>query len=288
MRRILIISGLLLAVACGTAAKELQLPQIPRTLTMPQERAAYLLAHYWDNLDFTDSGTIGDSPFMVQSFSNFASVFPIGGNEAVKAGIDSMLMKASVNPEAVKTLVRIADDYLYEPESPVYNEEHYIIFLNCLLNGNYLEETEKIRPRYQLAEAMKNRVGYQAADFEFTDRQGQSRRLSEVVSKEDILLIFFNPDCDHCRQVLYELQNDAARREEVAAGWLAVVAVYSGDEAATWQDYASTLPDDWIVGIEPMKIFDEELYVLREFPTVYILDNAHRVKAKNVSLEKGE
>lgn len=282
--RYILILCIIMQASCRSNAKELVLPTIPPTLTLPHERAAYLLVHYWDNLDFSDSGTISDSPFMAQSFSDFTSVFPIAGHEAIKAGIDTMLSKASVNPEAVKTLLRIADDYLYEPESPVYNEEHYIIFLNCILDGNYLDESAKMRPRYQLAEALKNRVGYHAADFGFTDRKGNNRNLKDIQSKDEILLIFFNPDCDHCQQVLHELQMDETRKAEIDSGWLTVVAIYSGDEQATWQAYADTLPENWIVGIEPMKIYDEELYVLREFPTVYILDKEHRVKAKNVRI----
>lgn len=286
MKKIFFCLGLLLSLL-NCEARELQLPSIPSTMTMPQERAAYLLAHFWDNLDFTDDAAIADVPFMAQNFANFASVFPVATPEAIEAGIDTLLSKASVNKDALELMVRIADDYLYETDSPVYNEEHYILFLNRLLASPYLDTTAKMRPEFQLKEAMKNRVGHSATDFEFTDREGQPRKLSDIRAKDDILLIFFNPDCDHCRQVLHELQNDSTRKAEIDSGWLTVVAIYSGDEADAWKEYAATLPDNWIVGIEPMKVLDDEIYVLREFPTVYLLDKNLIVKAKNIALSKG-
>ena len=35
-------------------------PSIPSTLTEPEERKEYLLQHYWDNFDFSDSALVNN------------------------------------------------------------------------------------------------------------------------------------------------------------------------------------------------------------------------------------
>ena len=41
--------------------KKFTLPLIPAMLNTPELRADYLVRHYWDNMDFTDTGCYGTS-----------------------------------------------------------------------------------------------------------------------------------------------------------------------------------------------------------------------------------
>ena len=49
-------------VSCSHAqqqkTKEFRLPDVPVTLTAPEDRAAYLSLHYWDHFDFADTSPI--------------------------------------------------------------------------------------------------------------------------------------------------------------------------------------------------------------------------------------
>ena len=38
--------------------KEFRLPDVPVTLTAPEDRAAYLSLHYWDHFDFADRKSV--------------------------------------------------------------------------------------------------------------------------------------------------------------------------------------------------------------------------------------
>lgn len=91
--------------------------------------------------------------------------------------------------------IGLSDKYLYEPNSPMHDEELHILVLRALLDNPCLSDTDKIRPRYLLEIAMKNRPGDVAADFTVTCRDGRRRQLSGI--KADYVLVYFNdPDCE--------------------------------------------------------------------------------------------
>lgn len=64
-----------------------------------------------------------------------------------------------------------------DPNSPMRNEEHYILFLEALLSLPGLPEAERIRPAYRLETTRKNRPGTIAADFAYTDHRGKRQTL---------------------------------------------------------------------------------------------------------------
>ena len=59
------------------------------------ERAAYVLAHFWDSMDFSDTSRSLDTAFMEQNFANFASLLPHVDADAVSAAAESVLKKAA-------------------------------------------------------------------------------------------------------------------------------------------------------------------------------------------------
>ena len=59
-------------------------PQIPTMLVEPQQRANYLLMHYWDNVDFSDMTLVMNDDFMEQGFVDYLSVLPIVDNQTAE------------------------------------------------------------------------------------------------------------------------------------------------------------------------------------------------------------
>ena len=104
-------------------AAELPLPDVPATLREPAERAAFIIGHFWDAMDFGDTLRSRDAAFMEQNFSNFISVFPYAAAEAQRAAVGSLLRRAEADSDAYVLLADIAEKYLYEPNSPMLAED---------------------------------------------------------------------------------------------------------------------------------------------------------------------
>lgn len=168
--------------------KEFHLPDVPVTLTAPEDRADYLSLHYWDHFDFADTSLISRPEITEQVFVDFISVLPYSSK--AQTAVDTLFCRALVSNEMIEHFIALTDKYLYEPNSPMHNEELHILFLRALVNNPDLGELDKMRPRHQLEMALKNRPGDVAADFTVVCRDGKQKRLSDI--QADYVLIYFN------------------------------------------------------------------------------------------------
>ncbi|MFA6593111.1 MAG: DUF5106 domain-containing protein, partial [Bacteroidales bacterium] len=120
--RILFSSVSLFFFLIGAGAQSFVFPDIPSSLTEPQERAEYLSYHYWDNFDFSDETNIKDRNIITeQAFSDFLSILPI--TSCPEEGISRLLDGASADSSMFAYFRGLSEKYLYDYESPVRNEE---------------------------------------------------------------------------------------------------------------------------------------------------------------------
>ncbi|MCH5179536.1 MAG: DUF5106 domain-containing protein [Prevotellaceae bacterium] len=269
-------------------AEELPLPDVPTTLREPAARAAYIIRHFWDAMDFADTLRSLDSGFMEQNFSNFISVVPYADEQARREAIDTLLSKAGSTPKAYKLLSAIAEDYLYNPNSPMYDEETYILFLENMINSPILDIARTTRLRHQLRYAKLNRPGMKAADFSYTTREGKRTRLHTTQTAGPLLLLFYDPDCDHCKELMTRLCASSCLEQLVANGRLSVLAIYADFDTKLWKSTNKELPKNWTVGINLGEIYDKELYSLRSLPVLYLLDADKTVILKDIAPDRLE
>lgn len=265
---------------------ELPLPVVPSSLRSPGERAGYIIEHFWDALDFGTDERAKDKNFLEQTFVNYLSVFPFAEKEQQKEAVRILMEGAERNAEAYGYLAELADKYLYSSDSPMMSEEIYILFLEQIVSSEALDETHKVRPRAQLTAALKNRPGMKVPDFDFVTREGEERSLYGIERAREKLLIFYDPDCTHCMQVISELKTNDLIKGLSSSGKLEVLAIYSGEDRDFWQQNADMLPSEWTVGYEDGTVQDEELYVIRELPTLFLLDEENNVLLKEPDIEK--
>ena len=264
--------------------KVFTLPQIPPVLISPGDRASYLVAHYWDGFDFSDTTLIARPEITEQAFADFLDVLPhVSPDESVKA-LRGLMASASVDHTMLMYFTELAGKYLYDPNSPFRNEEFYIPVLEYIVSLPDLAELYKIRPRYRLELALKNRPGDVATDFTYTLSNGKSGRLSGIKS-EYTVLFFNNPDCADCISTKAFIVGSALFRKLVLAKRLAVVAVYPDGDLSLWKK--TTYPPAWINGSNPA-LSEARLYDLKAMPTLYLLDKDKRVILKDAPVGKIE
>lgn len=273
------------AEVCHTK-KEFTLPDIPYALTSYEDRAAYLVAHFWDNYDFSDTTQISKPEVTEQAFVDFLDVLnhvpTEKGNEAMKVLMDS----ASVNNGMFFHFMKLSEKYLYDPNSPFRNEELYIPVLNAVVASSQLDETEKVRPRFQLKTVLKNRPGSIATDFIYTLATGRNQKMSSI--KADYTILFFNnPDCHDCQRVKEYIKNSSIfiRLTKVnSTPSLKILAVYPDADIPLWKrgDYPAFMINSYDAG---QVITNQELYDLKAIPTFYLLDKDKRVIMKDAPIE---
>lgn len=126
--------------------EELPLPAIPDSLTLPEDRAAYAAAHFWNNLDFRNDTRCLDTVFMEQNFANFLAVTAYATENDAQYAIDRLLDNASTHSRAEDLIDHIAAKYLDDPNSPMRSEELYVMFLKHTIADGNSDEAKKYAP----------------------------------------------------------------------------------------------------------------------------------------------
>lgn len=287
MKRLVLIFLLTLSVVATFAQTEgFPYPEIPGVLATPSERGAYLLEHYWDNYDFSDTTLIDRQEIAEQGFANFIDLLPRFDSIAANKGIMTFGEKAfggKAHRKVAEGFETMTEHYLADPNSPMRNEELYISFLEAQIAAMENVGDNASRPKARLAAATKNRPGTIAADFAFTTREGQRSSLHKTEA-DNLLLIFYDPACEHCSEILTTLRNNNNFREKVASGKLRVLAVYTEGNRQLWRDTCGNMSEEWTVAIDESRIVDNNIYDIPAMPIFYLLDKDKKVVMKDPAL----
>ncbi len=272
------------AVETDSTELELPLPEVPASLTQTDERAAYVTEHFWDAMDFADTLRSHNKMFMEQNFVNFASVFPYTADDALSRAFATLLTRASVDEGALQNVCDLAEKYLSEPDSPLRNEEHYILFLEEQLQLPTLSADDRLRPTLRLQTAKKNRLGTKATDFTYKARDGRRSTLMNTPGRR-LLLVFYDPACSHCTDILSGLRRSDVLSGRIADGDVSVLAVYTEGDADLWEQTKDSLPQEWTVAMDESGIVDNVLYDVPAMPVLYLLAGDKTVLLKDPTPE---
>lgn len=276
------------AVSLQTVPLRFEPVAVPSMITDPGERAAWAALHYWDRFDFGDTAYIHAPEVTEQAFTDYLDLLNYVTPETARVSLADMLSKAEAEEKMYTYFFELYEKYLYDPNSPVRNEEHFIPVLQTVLRSPLLDETAKIRPAYLLEQALKNRIGEAAADFSYTLADG--RRQTLYGTKADwLLLYFYNPDCHMCQETTRELSLGLAVERWRSEKGLKILAVYPDADLAAWQNHLSAMPASWINGYnEGAVVKEQEIYDLKAIPTLYLLNKEKKVVLKDATFAQLE
>jgi hypothetical protein len=180
----------------------------------------------------------------------------------------------------------IVSRYLYDPNSPVRDEDLYLPYVEGLARSSFTRA--EARPGYEYERRMcaLAPVGSVAADFRFTDLRGRTRRLHGVRARTT-LLFFSNPGCHACKEIIDALQAVPGIERRIQAGDFAVVNVYIDEDLAAWRAYAPSYPSSWLCGYDPDGLVrSDRIYNVRAIPSLYLLDADKRILMKDAPVER--
>lgn len=263
-------------------------PEIPATLTEPEARKAWLLAHYWERFDFADTVLVNNRDITEQGFVNFIALLADGTtpDERVRESLTNWCTGFAGQAHARRVLTKTADDYLFNPNSPFYNETLYGAYLEALLDVLPAGDAMRSSYGFKLKLVRRNNPGDRATDFTYYLPDGTRRTLAATPAKGDrLLLVFYDPECESCHEVLGRMAADAALAEAVQAGRLSVLAVYTEGNDAAWRKALPDMPEGWTVAADREAVKTGALYDLKAMPSLYLLDGRKHVLLKDASYE---
>lgn len=269
---------------------------IPGMITDQNEAVEYLSLHYWDGITETERTYPSDSLIVSgvrmsdveQKFADWTSVLSMATPQVVEKSVarlyDRALACERKNPSSnvFETFCDLTYKYLYDPNSPMRNEDIYYHFVKGLASYEGISQEMRDKYAYDAKMCSLNKVGTVAADFRFADKNGKIRTLHSIEAPV-ILLFFSNPGCTMCYDIIQTLSGSEAISERIAAGQLAVLNIYIDEDLEGWRSYMPIYPENWYNGFDPdLVIRTENLYNVRAIPSLYLLDENKKVLFKDV------
>lgn len=272
--------------SASAEAPRLTVPTPPAMLTGDM-RTGWLAGHYWDSLDWSDARWIADTEALESYFTPWAQLLSqMPEAEAAKLS-GTLFRKGDAYPAMQLRLLDAAEYFWRHPNSPFRSEELFIPALEAVVDAPGIDSLHKLRPRAQLASALKNRPGMRAADFTYTTASGAAGSLSGVRA-EYLLLLFYNPGCRDCARVEEHVVRSEVFAPLTASGRLKVLAVYPDEDVEAWRSHLPQMPAGWIVGHAPMERGGTAAYDLPGIPALYLLGRDKTVLVKDLPVERIE
>lgn len=268
--------------------------EIPSLYTDSDSRTLWLANHYWDKyLDTANTAWAADSlngiiPLTLEqeigTYSALLEAIPVqDGKVAVERYYSQLEAFALANPTSAvfREMIRLTRNYLNDPNSPVRNDDLYQSFAKGLAGCPFLPATERARYDWEAGMLDLNRVGSKAADLAYIDIKGKRGTLYGVEA-EYTVLVFGNPDCTACLELMKHISSVPQAQVMLNLGSLKVLDIYIDDDVAGWLAKADTYPSAWINGYDCEKaINDRHLYHVRAIPSIYLLDRDKTVILKD-------
>ena len=267
----------------------------PAMMEDAQDRADYMAQNMWNRL-LDPSRTYPCDSLLVsgvrradveQKFANWIQVLGmtdrITASKAVSGLYDKALAceKKDTASNVFETLTDLVDKYLFDPNSPMRDEDLYGVYAGKL--ATYEGISEEMRGKYARDARLcaLNMVGTKAADFRFADRRGKIYSLYGIDAPYT-LLFFSNPGCEACMNIINVLKGEPSIAQMIHFGVLKVLNIYIDEDLEAWRSYMPIYPEEWYNGFDPdFAIRNETLYNVRAIPSLYLLDKDKTVLLKD-------
>ena len=267
-------------VTVSRAQVRFPFPQIPAMITDQQGRLAYMLEHFWDNYHFNDT-TKANQDVAEQGVSDFVNLMQYADSSLARRAADQFVSKAFATQWGRSHYEGLLDHYLANPESPLRNDVVFSHLLRSMIENYPKDDVRRSRLQYRLHLVTKNQPGTKATDFNFETRQGKRSSLHKVQSPYT-LLIFNDPECEHCHEIMPKLIATPALQDKR----LKVLTVYPDTNTSLWKKSPRNLPANWIDVCSPQgEVMEKQLYHLPAMPSLYLLDEQKRVLVKDGTID---
>ena len=183
-------------------------------------------------------------------------------------------------------LTEMVSHYLYDPNSPLRDEDLYLPFVEGMEASPCTREDMRNAYRHELQMCRTNPFGSKVPDIRFKDVLGHKGDLYSI--KADYTMLFFsNPGCSSCKEIIHDVMSRGYIESKITAGRLAIVNIYIDEEVDKWRDYSSNYPSCWINGYDyTFSLRDSGKYDIRAIPSLYLLDSQKRVFMKDAPTER--
>ena len=251
--------------------------------TLNQGYMQYFRAHFWDNYTLDDDRLLNAS-VLAQKTDDWMQVLP-ANLDSVKAHLDVLLKKATVNKSTKQALLRLI---LARFDEPSYGgNETMLVYLfdqhvpTATAAG--IDTAVWMRIDYKVNAYRPTLPGRIAPELKLTDKNGTLTSLYDFKAKYT-LLYFFSPLCGHCQEVTPQIYEASLPYAEKGVRVFAVTTEIPED---IWKSYLAEKVPEWTCVLETEKPSQvEKIYATHTLPNVILLDENKKILIRRLPVSE--
>lgn len=247
----------------------------------------YIQKHYYDNIDFSDSGIIR-SPVFQSKLVKYFDTYVVPQEDSIIDAVEMVLKKAKVNAEMFQFCLN--ELFLKFAKSEIMGHDAIYVYLAekyYLSGAAWWASQSSLTELRDRVEAIKpTLIGKNAPNFFVQDSLGKFEMFHDFVPKNKYtILVFWNSDCGHCQQEiphLKQLYTDSLKQLGVR-----VFAVSTEQKEDTFKAFAAkNCSPEWITcaDMRGVSAFRKEYDVITT-PKLFLITKDFKIIAKNIPMK---
>ena len=253
------------------------------------KRYYYFKEHYFDNIDLTNRKLLKTN-VLFQKVDYYVQKLSVQHPDTISASVNRVLTKMQPNEEIFKFyLIHFLN--FYAKSNIVGFDAVYVHIVENFYAKGLAPWTEKEQLDKILKEARQLKpilIGKQAPNIKMFKEDGSAISLYDVQTDFTILL-FWNPDCGHCKKEMPEV---VAMEKKLKSKGVTIFSVCTAlrDKVSTCWDFIKEKEmTDFLNVIDPdVSSGYYSLYKVQQTPMTFILDRNKKILSKRISPEKLE
>jgi peroxiredoxin len=249
-------------------------------------RMSYIKEHFFDNIDLTDARLIR-TPFFHQKVEQYFNDVLLQIPDTVADAAIKVIEKSRPGRDMFRYLVPVIFNLVNESKIMGMDAAMVAVAEKYYLSGEADWATEEFIAdlRKRVNELKPTLLGQTARDLKMESPRGEFFRLHEVNAKITVL-IFYEPDCGHCKREIPKLYNDIFLNYRDKG--VQVYAVYSLTDKEQWTKFIDDhAMHEWINVYDPFQQTRfRQFFDIKSTPMIYVLDKDKKIIGKRIDVEQ--
>ncbi|MCB0699011.1 MAG: DUF5106 domain-containing protein [Chitinophagales bacterium] len=180
----------------------LEVPEVPSSIKNKDDQFWYYKRHYWDGVDLTDD-RLTYTPLLDNKLSEYFGQLVAPVADTFNAEADILLEKARPSKEMFKYILNWLTTYVQKSDVMGMDAVFVHLVENYHMKGEAFWLSQGTLQKYidRARSIAPNVVGNVAPEIKMKGMDGKDYSLLGTDAKYT-LLVFWSPDCGHCREVI--------------------------------------------------------------------------------------
>jgi len=243
----------------------------------------YYKDHFFDNVNLLDERLLR-TPVLYGKINEFFTNPFIQSPDSINKEIDKIIKKVEGNYKVFQFVAVYLFNHFRESEIMGHDAVMVKLADDIYLTSkaDWVSKEFKADLRKQIDLIRPNLIGVKSENLIMDSYKGIHVALHDI-EKDFTILIFWEPDCGHCKETLPKLKT---YYDNVKGSGIEVFAVCTTSDKVKWSKFIEENKLTWINGWDPERKSNFDYYYnVQTTPMIYILDRNKKIIAKKLSVE---